>query len=44
MPMPKAICDLLAPVPLVHLLSGIENGMPGEVPAAFSLEASTSKL
>ncbi len=36
MPEPKALYDLLAPVPLVHLLSAIENGMPSEV--AFGSE------
>ena len=36
MPKPKELYDLLAPVPLVHLLSAIEDGMPGEV--AFGSE------
>lgn len=36
MPEPKALYDLLAPVPLVHLLSAIENGMPSKV--AFGSE------
>ncbi|HEY1935085.1 MAG TPA: hypothetical protein VGG99_24025 [Acetobacteraceae bacterium] len=36
MPGPKELHDLLAPVPLVHLLSAIEDGMPSEV--AFGSE------
>ena len=31
MPEPTDLYDLLAPVPLVHLLSAIENGMHGKV-------------
>jgi len=36
MPEPKELYDLLAPVPLVHLLSAIENGMTSKV--AFGSE------
>lgn len=44
MPEPEELCDLLAPVPLVHLLSAVESGMPSEVAFGSDKDQLFSKL